>query len=104
MDVDETIHVRLPSRLARRLRARVPAAGDRNEWLVAAIRQRLLSEAAVGLASRLEAIERSFGTWTDEDFPGLDSAEDIKRWRAALWTGTAFRRSNPRRRPGSGRS
>ena len=99
MDADETIYVHIPRKLARRLRARVPA-GDREAWIVAAIEERLRRESghdAVDYESRLDAIERSFGSWADEEFLGLDTVEGIERWRASLWARTDVRRSKPRR-------
>ena len=92
MDDVERIEIRLPKKLARRLRAPSPAGG-RSAWIAEAIDDRLRP------VSRLEATNRSFGTWTDEDFPGLDTVDDIERWRASLWSGKPFRKSTRKRRP-----
>ena len=96
MNETERLQVVVPKKLAGKLRKRVPAR-KRSAWIVEAIEDRLTAE------SRIEAIDRSFGTWTDEDFPGLDTAEDIKAWRASLWGGGGEEtQRKPARRPASG--
>ena len=78
----ERVQVVLPKKLAGQLRERVPAR-KRSAWIADAIEDRLLAE------PRREAIDRAFGSWKDEDFPGLDTPEDIEAWRDALWLGKA---------------
>ncbi len=99
MSETERIQVVLPRKLAGEVRRQVPAR-TRSAWIAKAIQDRLMAE------RRLEAIDRAFGTWSDEDFPNLGSEEDIEAWRMALWSGnesgTALMagRASARKKPG----
>jgi hypothetical protein len=82
MSDTERVQVVLPKKLAGQLREQVPSR-KRSAWIAAAIQDRLLAE------RRLDVIDRVFGSWKDEEFPGLDTPDDIAAWREAVWSGNA---------------
>ena len=67
----------LPAATAAKLRDRVPPR-KRSEFVTEAIEHHLMQ-----LAFQTER-ERTFGAWSDEDYPHLRTQEDMKRHIAAL--------------------
>lgn len=69
----ERLNIYLPKDLVEALRKRVPAR-DRTRFIAEILRRELRKQEV------LEAIDRAYGAWSDEDHPELSTGEDIDRW------------------------
>ena len=76
----------LPATTAAKLRDRVPLR-KRSEFVTEAIERHLMQSVFE------EERTRTFGTWRDEDYPGLRTREDMGRYIAALRDDDGWRRA-----------
>jgi hypothetical protein len=71
------VTVTLPISLLARLDDSVPSRG-RSAFIARAIEEQL------ALMEQAAALEASAGAWRDQDYPDLDSEQEIDRWLAGL--------------------
>ena len=76
----ERVQIVLPKNIAEELRAVIPAR-RRSAFIAEAIAHQLM------VRDREQVIDEAFGAWTDENHPYLNTADDIRVWREALWAG-----------------
>ena len=69
----ERLNIYLPKDLVEALKRRVPAR-ERTRFIAEILRRELRKQEV------LEAIDRAYGAWSDEDHPELSTGEDIDRW------------------------
>ena len=80
--MSERIQVVLPSKLAARVRARVPVR-ERSSFIAAAVANAIDREEQM----ERQQLEPDGAIWSDEDYPYLNTVDDIRDWREAIWSG-----------------
>ncbi|MCL0098338.1 hypothetical protein M1O16_00510 [Dehalococcoidia bacterium] len=73
----ERINVIFPKDVLNELRRLVPSK-ERSRVIVEATAARL------ALLRQQEAVKQAAGTWSDEDYPQLNSESDLERWVAEI--------------------
>lgn len=78
----ERVQVILPSRLAARVRSTVPIR-QRSAFIADAVETAISREEQM----RRQQRELEAAIWSDDDYPYLNTREDISEWRDAIWSG-----------------
>lgn len=82
----ERINVIFPADVLQELRRLVPSK-QRSRIIVEATAERL------ALLRQREAVKQAAGTWSDEDYPELNTESDLERWLAEIrgpWQARVF--------------
>ena len=76
------MQVVLPSKLAAQVRARIPVR-ERSAFIAGAVAN------AIDRAEQMERqqVEPEGQIWRDQDYPYLNTPDDIQDWREAIWSG-----------------
>jgi hypothetical protein len=78
----QRMQVIMPAPLAKRLRERVPPRG-RSAYIARAVEQAIDAEEQM----KKQQLEPEGQIWGDEDYPYLNTADDIRDFREAIWSG-----------------
>ncbi len=76
------VQVILPSGLAERVRSTVPVR-ERSAFIASAVEAAMAREEQIARQQR----EPKAAIWADDDYPYLNTPDDIREWREAIWSG-----------------